>query len=93
MGDDPDTAWTFNEKFGRKVMLLYHKLKNGCSNELSGSDNYRLFFLLKGAVRLKVGNDGEYLLGNGEFTLLPRDVRLHALHSQARDMWLLTVTV
>ena len=41
MGDDPDknsdpgadTTWTFNEKFGRKVMLLYHKLKDGCSNE------------------------------------------------------------
>ena len=79
MGDDPDknsdpgadTTWTFNEKFGRKVMLLYHKLKNGCSDELPGSGNYRLFFLLEGAVRLKVGNDDEYLLGNGEFTLLP----------------------
>ena len=79
MGDDPgknsdpgaDTTWTFNEKFGRKVMLLYHKLKNGCSDELPGSGNYRLFFLLEGAVRLKVGNDDEYLLDSGEFTLLP----------------------
>ena len=79
MGDDPDnssgtgpdTTWTSNEKFGRKVMLLYHKLRNGCSDELSGSGNYRLFFLLEGTVRLKVGNDGEYLLGSGEFTLLP----------------------
>ena len=70
-GTGPDTTWTFNEKFGRKVMLLYHKLKNGCSDELPGSGNYRLFFLLKGTVRLKVGNDDEYLLGNGEFTLLP----------------------
>ena len=70
-GTGPDTTWTSNGKFGRKVMLLYHKLKNGCSDELPGSGNYRLFFLLEGAVRLKVGNDDEYLLGNGEFTLLP----------------------
>ena len=27
-GTGPDTTWTSNGKFGRKVMLLYHKLKN-----------------------------------------------------------------
>lgn len=79
MGDNPDNildsgpdiTWASNGKFGRKVMLLYHKLKNGCSDELSGSDNYRLFFLLEGNVCLKVGNGDDYLLGNEEFTLLP----------------------
>ena len=64
MGDDPDknsdpgadTTWTFNEKFGRKVMLLYHKLKNGCSDELPGSGNYRLFFGMKRTESLYLKN-------------------------------------
>ena len=71
LGTGPDTTWASYEKFGRKVMLLYHKLKDGCSNEMTGSDTYRLFFLLEGNVRLKIDNGSDYLLGNGEFTLLP----------------------
>ena len=38
---------------------------------MTGSDTSRLYFLLEGNARLKVDNGSDYLLGNGEFTLLP----------------------
>ena len=60
-----------NNEFGRKVMLLYHKFKKECSDELSISDNYRLLFLLKGQIRLNIDSDDEYVLNDKEFTLLP----------------------
>lgn len=66
-----DDMWTYSEQFGEKVMLLYHKLKKECSDELFVRENYRLFFLLKGKVHLKIGGDDEYLLNDEEFTLLP----------------------
>lgn len=70
-GTGMDDIWTYNQKFGKKVMLLYHTMNKECSDELSVSENYRLLFLLKGQVRLKIGNDDEYLLNDKEFTLLP----------------------
>lgn len=70
-GTGMDDMWTYSEQFGRKVMLLYHKLKKECADELSVSENYRLLFLLKGQIRLNIGSDDEYVLNDKEFTLLP----------------------
>ena len=65
-----DDMWTYSQQFG-KVMLLYHEVEKDCSDELPSSGIYRLFFLLKGKARLKIGSEDEYLLNDKEFTLLP----------------------
>ena len=65
-----DDMWTYSQQFG-KVMLLYHEVEKDCSDELPSSGIHRLFFLLKGKARLKIGSEDEYLLNDKEFTLLP----------------------
>jgi len=60
-----------SENLEHSGAALYHSVGCGRTEPLDSSDSYRLFFLLKGRVRLNGGGYDNYPVYEKEFILLP----------------------